>query len=324
MSVDGSRKEYLYLVYLKLNPEELERIISSKLSEISLERKYGKRRVDISSLDLDGRKCMIEVQLSQSNDTHFKQVQELICTSGEVNTLIVWIATKFRGQDLMEIKHSIAYGCKNIEFMALVLNEEVVTELEAINSLELFKQVEALENLKTIQQHLTLVEGIKSYNGKPVINTKADSINSNYTYKQQFLLDVLKELRRDCRFFPNIYQYKSVDSNYFTLGSGYEDISFRIAYNRKGLVGIELIFSHIKTRPIFFKLLERKNEIEDELDYLVTAWDSRFYKIATYVNPNSYRDRGNTTKLIARIAKKYVYNFDKYIKEAIEESKKAI
>lgn len=324
MSVDGSRKEYLYLVYLKLYPEELERSISAQLLDIALERKYGRRRVDISAYGLDGRKSMIEVQLSPSNDTHFKQVQELICTSGEENTLIVWIATKFREQDLIEIKHSIAYGGKNIEFMALALNEEVVTELEAINSLEPFKQVEALENLKTLQQHLTLVEGIKSYNGKPVINTKVDSINSNYTYKQQFLLDVLKELRRDCRFFPNIYQYKLVDSNYFTLGSGYEDINFRIAYNRKNLVGVELIFSHIKSRPAFFKLLEMKNEIEDELDYFVTLWDSSYYKIATYINPNNYRDKENTIKFIGRITKKYICVFHKHIKKAIEDSKKAI
>ncbi|MEG0774368.1 DUF4268 domain-containing protein [Clostridium sp.] len=324
MSIDGSRKEYLYLVYLKLYPQELERITSSQLIDIALERKYGKRKVDISTYVSDGRTCMIEVQLSPSNDNHFRQVQELICRSDEVNTLIVWVATKFRERDLIETKHSITYSGKNIEFIALAIDEEVVNKLEVINSLDSYKQVDALKNLRTIQQHLTLVEGIRSYNGRPVIYTKAEHMNNSYTYKQEFLLDILKELRKDCKFFANIYQYKSVDNNYFTLGSGYEDINFRIIYNRKKMVGVELIFSHSKSREVFFHLLNKKNEIEDELDYLVTLWDSSYHKIATYINPNSYRDRESATKLIARITKKYIYVFDKHIKEAIEDRKNNI
>ena len=322
MSIGGSCKEYLYLVYTKLFPQQLERVLSNKITDIMLEKKHQKRKIDICGYDKTGRRYLIEVQLTKSNDMHLRQVKELIRTSNQVeDTLIVWIATKFRKDDLIKIKHKIEERNCNIEFVALNLNEDIIPILEEINAQDTLKQVELLGKLSEIETHYKMVEGIKNYNSKTRINAKVIDSNKSYTYKQEYLLDILKESRRDCKNFPNIYQYKEVSNNYLTFGSGYQDIDIRITYNRKKLVGVEVIFAQTKSKKVFYNLLIRKSEIDDELDYIVSFWDSKYHKIATYINPLSFRDRENTVKMICRIVKKYIYTFNKYLKEEIDRGK---
>ncbi|SCN26041.1 hypothetical protein N3C_2646 [Clostridium sp. N3C] len=321
MSYENSHKEYLYSIYMKMYPEELEKAISYKLSNIDLERRYGDRKVDMSGYCNDNRKFMIEVQLNTSDEKHFKQLIELINMDIKEKLLIAWVAPKFTKEYLLKIKQNIVSLDKNIEFMAFRLNEDVIKKLEEINSLELFNQIEALKQLNDIKGHLSLIEGIKTYNEENIIGNEEK--NDNYNYKQQFLLELLKELREDCNFFPNVYQYKSLDYNRIILGSGYQDIDFAITYNRKGLVGVEVKLNHTKGERAYFKLLDRKSIIEDQLDYLISVWDSNCYKIATYVNPNNYRDKERLAKYVARIAKKYICIFSKHIKEVIELSKEA-
>lgn len=60
MSIDGSKKEYLYQVFTKLYPKKLETILNTKFSRIKIGKKFGKRKVDITAADDVGRRCFIE------------------------------------------------------------------------------------------------------------------------------------------------------------------------------------------------------------------------------------------------------------------------
>ncbi len=325
MSFGNSHPELLYLLYLQLNPDMIFEAIQVKLHKIFLEKKYKERKVDISAFDANGRRCLIEVQLTKSNKVHLKQIKDLIFTVGKGTSLLVWIAKEFRKRDLVEVKNYLALATdRNIEFIAYTLNENVIEILEEINRVNLFRQIEMLESLNKFE-HLFLVYTIKSYASQHPISAEIiDNNGISYTYKQQVLIKTIKELRKDFVAYPNVYQYKDVQKGYFSIGSGFEDIDIRVVYNKKGLYGVEVIFSQFNSKKVFSRLFENKEEIQSKLDFLITSWDMEYSKIATYVNPYNYKDINNTTKMIARIVKRYTYVFYEYIRKDLIENKEKI
>lgn len=323
MSIDGSKKEYLYQVFTKLYPDKLETILNTKLSGIKIDKKYVKRKVDITAVDDCGRRCFVEFQLSQSNQTHFRQVQELICSNFEESMLIVWIATSFKQEHINEINQIIIDGSnKNIEFVALQLNEKIIPILQQINSDDTFKQIDMLESLNTIERHYELVKGFKIYNGENIINSRVVDKNETYSYKQQYLIDVIKYLREDFKEFVNVHQFKDVSNNYICIGTGVGDIDFRIEYLRSGQVGISLCFTQVNSKKIFYRLLNKREEIENKMDYLITDWNLSKNKISTYVNHFSNKSKDSTIKMLSRIIKRYVYTFTYYINESIDKNER--
>ncbi|MCB2299866.1 hypothetical protein [Clostridium tagluense] len=320
MSVNNSHPELLYLLYTQLYPDKIYEALQVKLHKIFLEKKYEERKVDISAFDKNGRKCLIEIQLNKSNKTHLKQIETLIVNAAKGGTLLVWIAKEFRISDLLEIKKQILATDSNIEFIAYTLNEDVINMVQEINKEDIFKQVESLERLKSIESHFSFVERIRSYTSSDIISAELIDNNIIYTYKQQVLIRTIKELRKDFVDYPNVYQYKNVQKGYFGIGPGFEDIDIRVVYNKKGLYGVEVIFAQFKTKEIFKRLYKRREEISEKLDFLITSWDTGFHKIATYVNPHNYRDINNTVKLMARIVKRYVHVFNEYIREDLIEN----
>ncbi|HEY8890201.1 MAG TPA: hypothetical protein VIM70_08075 [Clostridium sp.] len=322
MSFDNSHPELLYLVYTKLYPDMICETLQIKLHKISLERKQ-ERKVDITAYH-GGRRCLIEVQLNKSDKDHLKQVKDLIFMVGKGNTLLVWIAKEFKEHDLAEIRNYIALANgRNIEFVALRLNENIIKMVEQINKVNLFKQIEMLGSLNS-ESHFSYVESIKNYSGNGTVSSEFIEDSISYTRKQQVLLMTIKELRKDFVDYPNVYQYKDVKKGYFSIGPGFEDIDIRVVYNKKGLYGVEVIFAQFKTKQIFYRLYQKREEISEKLDFLITSWDTRFQKIATYVNPLNYKDIENTVKMMARIVKRYIYVFNEYIGEDLIDNEEHI
>lgn len=332
MSINNSHAEYLYLLYIKLYPDKFFEALNVRIDNIFLEKKYVRRKVDISGYDVsgnkeNGRRCLIEVQLIKSNNVHLKQIKNLIFNVGKGNTFLVWIAKEFRESDLVEIKNCMDIPSENnIEFIAYTLNENVIKLLEEINKVNIFEQIEMLGLLDSFaERHFSFVESIKRYNSDDTISAEIiDNNNVSYTHKQQILIKTLNELRRDFVNYPNVHQCKVVENTYLSLGLGFEDIDFRIVYNKRGLFGVEVIFSQAKTKKIFSNLYCKRQDIEDRLDFLITKWDVKFHKIATYVNPYNYTDMKHTVKMIARIAKRYIYVFNEYIQEEIKNEKQIL
>lgn len=48
-------------------------------------------------------------------------------------------------------------------------------------------------------------------------------------------------------------------------------------------MGISLCFTQAKSKKIFYKLLNRREEIEDKIDYLIGKWDINKNKITTEI-----------------------------------------
>lgn len=327
MSFEGSRKEYLYSIYLKKNPKELCEKLEMKLNEndIMLEREYrnntGKRRVDISASD-KGKQLFLEVQLSKADEAHYRQIMKLIDLAKNDNnsTVIVWIATGFTSEHITKLMQLIVLNSKTIELVFLSLNNEVIKTLKEINRCEQCEQIKMLNRLNNIQEHFTLINSIKNYNDSKVNSEKDNSLKEIYTYKQKILIKVIKRLRQDCEEQGNIYQYKDVSGNCFGMGTKYGGIDFVVKVDRRNRIGIILGFSNIKSKKVYYQLKRNSERLNDEFDFMLN-WNDEYEQISTFLSLGLFPDKEKLILILGRIVKKYIYGFSKYLKEAVEEVK---
>lgn len=320
ISKGNSRKEYLYSVYTKVYPKKLEEILQTKFNIIHLERKYGNRRIDITGIDKSGTRYLIEISLRREDKIHFLQVQELIATAKDVEkTVIVWCATSFTDRYLDSLVEMVSFNSdKNIEFIAIELNHELVNILENINQQHHLNQVKMLTELDKVNKHFRILKGIKCYNCKETISAETIDSEKFFNKKEKILLGVLKRLRVDSMLHANVHQFKELSGNSFSIGSAYSDIFYKISVDRKERLCIELIFAQIHSKQIFLKIYKQyKEEVDDYFNYIV-KWNCKFQKIGTYLATGNVNEVDKQIYQFCRIAKKYLFGFDKFLKEVVQ------
>jgi hypothetical protein len=325
VSKGNSRREYLYSLYTKLYPKKLEDTLGTKLKTIQLERRYEKRRVDITGIDEQGSRYLIEIALKSEDKTHFNQIQELIGMSNVAeNTVIVWCATSFTDRYLDDLIQMVSCNSdKNIEFIAVKLNSELVSMLEDINQYHHLEQVNRLKELNKIGEHFQVVKGVRCYNSKETLSSEVIDSERVYSRKEQILVQILKRLRVDSESQANVHQFKEISGNSFTIGTTYSDISYRVSFDRTSKVGIELVFAQVHSKQVFVRMYKRKEEIDDYFDYILT-WDSKFQKIGTYLPFWSSNDTTKQINMFCRLVKKYLFGFDIFLKEVVQEYKSVV
>ncbi|OAA87781.1 hypothetical protein [Clostridium ljungdahlii] len=323
MSFDGSRREYLYSIYIKKNPTELSEKIGIILSEndIMLERVYVdknfKRRVDISAAEKE-KQLFCEMQLTKSDEIHYRQIVELISLAkNDKSTLIAWIATEFTDKYITELKQLIITNSKkNIELLFLIINKDVIKQLVEINKCNKYKQIEMLKQLNNIKEHFLLISSIKNYYNVSKVNSVKDDIKV-MSYKQKILIKICKRLRQDCSNQGNVYQYKDVTGNCFIMGTGYGGIDYKVMADRRNRIGIVLAFNNIKSKKAYYKLKTKREKIDDEFDFMLD-WNDEYNQIATFLALGWFNDKEKIILIFCRIVKRYLYCFDKYLEEVLK------
>lgn len=320
MSRNNSRREYLYSLYTKLYSGKIEHILGTRFKSLQLEKKYGSRRVDIIGIDDKETRYLIELALKSEDKTHFIQIEELIAMASDIEkTVIVWCATSFSEKYLEELIEMVSINSdKNIEFIAIKLNSELINVLETINQCYHLEQVDMLKKLDEIEDHFEIVKGIECYNNKETVSAEVIDLERQYSYKEKVLIQVLKRLRIDSYNHANVHQFKEVAGNCFTIGSSYSDISYRICFDRKLRLGVELVFSQVNSKEIFLKMYKLKNQIDDFFDYML-VWDCKFQQVGTYLSFYNSNDSERQINMFCRLVKKYLFGFDQFLKEAIGE-----
>lgn len=319
MSINNSRREYLYSLYTKLYPDKMERVLCTKFKTIQLERKYGNRRADIVAIDQGGTRYLIELSLKSEDKTHFNQIQELIAMTSIVEkTVIVWCATSFSEKYINELIELVSLNSdKNISFVAIELNSELINILENINKCYHLEQVVVLKELDKIEKHLQVIKGIECYNNKETISAELIDSERQYSHKEKVLIQVLKRLRIDSYNHANVHQFKEVSGNCFTIGSSYSDILYRISFDRRSRLGIELVFTQVNSKKVFAKLYKIKQRVDDYFDYM-TVWDSKFHRVGSYLPFWSSNDSDRQLYMFCRLVKNYLFGFDQFLKEVID------
>lgn len=320
MSINNSKREYLYSLFLKFHKDIIEELISEKVDDLILEKTYVTRKVDISCIDIRGRIVLIELGLRPSDYTHYKQVNELIQQYIEENIsiIIIWGALTHNAEYIENILLKIIKH-PNVEFFAVGINEEILPILDKINSAQSKHQIEMLDSLLKVKEQFKIYRSLRTninYDTSQIV--KIESLE--YTEKQKILIRIIERLRTDCMEYPNVHQYKNVNSNCFILGSGYQDINFKVTIDRAWVLSIELVFCQSSTKKIFEYLYSNKEEINDKFDYIL-EWNTKFYKIYTNINRVSSKITDIDINRFCRIVKRYLNNFDDVLKTAISSQK---
>lgn len=314
MSKNGSNKEYLFSLYsAKLNPANLEETLKVKFDNTVLEKWYGGRRVDISALDKNGTNVLIDWCLKPFDEEHYIQIKRLISiVPREYKSLIVAGATSFKNESYVtELMQEVISENKNMKLVFLEINSDVMPILQEVNNMDCLEQIENLSKLNSINKHFKTVMEIKNHNNNEDISAKVIEHN-NYDYKQRLLYDILKRLREDSPHI-NLYKYKKLSGNSFFIGAGMSEITYKITWDRRNRLVCEAAFTNKKGKEVYYKLLEKKADIDNYMDYMIN-WNDNPLKIFTYINPLSYV--GNEERMIkyfCRIVRKYIYGLHKFI-----------
>ncbi|MBV7276441.1 hypothetical protein I6U48_26530 [Clostridium sp. PL3] len=325
MSIGNSKKEFLFAIYMSLNKEIIEKQLEIGIKEIHLEKWFKKRKVDMNCIGKNGERILIEWQMDfRSYRDHIRQIQDLICLcEKQEKTIIVYGMLDFKEELMSELMQSVVfYSEKNISLVFLKIKKDTLDLLIEINKLDELNRLKELQRLNTVQNIFLDKKSIKISNNSVAVRVVKD--DDIYTWEEKLLIKIAKRLREDCSdVSTNVYQYKDVKNCNFIIGSGFQDIIFKVAYDRRKRVLIELCF-YGKKKEIFYKLSDKKDVLQNEFNYIL-KFDDRYAKIGTYY-PISwfYSERELMIKRFCRDVKFYLVGFNNHLKHAVERCKNNI
>ncbi len=314
-----SKKEALFNVYLKLN-KILEKECEIKFKELELERSIGNnRRVDLEGILYDNSRFYAEIQIDKTYSRHIQQIKNLISiSSNNEKTVIAYISTDFRDDEIKELmKYVIDLNKKNLELIFLTINREAVSILEEIDKYKSTEKVRALKKLGQINKLFIDKQSLKIVDNNE-IDDKAINLHEKYclSYEEQILKNILIRLRKDCRDLSlNLHYHKEIDSRkFFTIGLGIDSLVLKVtSADKKGRIGVELIFNGIKNKILLKKFVDIKDKIDDAFNYIL-QWDLEHNKIGTYYHKNEFK-KDNMLNRLCRDIREYLINFPIFIEK---------
>ncbi len=307
MSYNNSDREFYYALYVKFYKEKLENVLNLKFDSIELEKNFNGRKIDLYSILEDGRKVLMELQLNKSDNNHFEQIKNIIKAKELNNVVIVWIALEFKSVMLSKIEEEIQLSTKNVHFIAIRLNEQIIPYLHILNNTFINNVVENLSILNEVKSHFTIEEIFYR------LQNNENDIQSNtleITKKEELMKSLLVQLREDIYYYPSIHRDKKLCNNVIVLAGGKADINYYVGLNRRNYLYVEIKFG-LKQSEIFNFFLANKEDICDQLDYMA-EFDVENMKIGTYVYLRSNKKKLQI-KQIARIANRYIKLFSPYL-----------
>lgn len=302
MNKNNISKEFIFNLFLKFHPQVVSELIGYKVEELKLEKNYFGRKIDAYT-ENDYVKIFIESQLTKSDNHHLKQIKFLIDNAEKDKlTYIIWCAQSFNENMINEIVNKIARDKKNIEFIAVKINQDMIESLELLSQINEFKIIDNLHKLCS-KNRLEIVA--KYYRKFSKINSNNDeNLNRKHSDEKQIIMErILEEIREQLYYFPTVYREKKLIGNVLILGAGRNDIVYAAGVNRRNEIFVELKFNN-STRSIFNDLYGKKQEIDDYFDYMID-WNKGLFKIYS-----SEPYKGN----VDRVIKRQIRILDKLVK----------
>lgn len=318
-----SKKEALFNVYLKLN-KVLEKECEIKFRELELERNIGNyRRVDMEGILYDNSRFYAEVQIDKTCSRHMQQIKNLISISAnDEKTVIAYISTHFRENEVKELmQYAINFDKKNIELMFLTINKKVVKILEEIDNYKSTEQVKSLKKLDNINKLFTEKRFLKIQDNNRINKVTSLYRESHLNYEERILKNILIRLREDCRDVSlNLHYHKQIiGRKFFVIGLGLDSLVLKVtSADKKGRIGVELIFNGVKNVRLLEKFIAIKDKIDDEFNYIL-HWDLDHNKIGTYYNKSTFKN-DNMVNRLCRNIKEYLIKFPVFIEEGLRDN----
>lgn len=316
MSINNISREFVFGLFLKFFPQVINDLAGLNIRNLELEKRFYDRKIDAYTKTTD-RQIFIENQLTRSDNTHLQQIEFIIEKVEEnENTCIIWIAKSFNQVMIDEVVNRIQESKKNIEFIAIKINDELVEildEFTLINQLNIISKLDLLlqySKLKIIARHYREYYQVEEF--------EKDNLEEKVlTEKQKIMIKILEEVRKQLHYFPNVHREKNIDGNVLVIGAGVSDVVYAAGVNRYDEIYIELKFNQ-GGREVFNILYQEKDRIDDYFDYLL-EWDTQLYKLYS-AQPYTKENLDKIIKRQVRLLDKLVKNLS-YLKEIINDYK---
>ena len=130
MFTNSVNKEFVFSLFLKFYPEVILDLTGYDIPKLELEKNYNGRKIDIFG-EMYKRDVFIENQITKADERHFQQVEFIIeNVQASKNTTIIWTAENFDREMIERVQRKIDGSGKNIEFIAIRINKELIAELD--------------------------------------------------------------------------------------------------------------------------------------------------------------------------------------------------
>ena len=258
MSLNSSKKEFIFNLILMQNPSLLSQFIGGDYQHSELEL-YQNRLY----IDMYGRKrqnnvpVFVETQLNRSDAKHFDKVKQLI---GSIEDgIIVWIATEFKTNYLEEMYNLLHFSiAKPINLYMVVVEDSYMSILEELNKKDQIHVWNRLNQQQIELPVLSIVESIEiipsGYQAKAE-EYLADAISTIKGANKYFL----RCLKKKVPFFFNAYRAKAnPEKRQIVLGAGRAGLDYVVCLETlKGDCYLKLRLTNERHQQLFNRIKER-------------------------------------------------------------------
>lgn len=310
MSKNGSMKESLLSIYLKMNPQILQETLGFHVDNITLEQRIAYNNIDIRGADSQRRiPVFIEVQLTKANKKYMNRIKEMVEKYNE--SVIVWIARAFDEEVIKELTEWLTLNHKKfVDVYALLLHKDTTSILQRLNEMHNLEVYENFHLLSKLNPLLTIELEYKQIHLQHCGQMNLNPLPIDLERPEDVKRALLQVLRSQIPYFLNFHYDKKTNQNdrILTCGAGKSGIIYRCsARDVRNLAFVELYFD--KAEEDWYEAFK---SIEKEL--LATIHKDICFKkrrIGVYFKPEP--DYEQTFEKIADVFQKMIDGFSPYI-----------
>lgn len=287
MSKQGSKKETIFSLYLKENPEVIQKIIGIQIEKMRMEYNNGSQRVDLHGVNKESKiDIFVECQITTADEDHLAKTKDLINNTAE--GYVIWVASKFRKSSFIEeIKELLRNSSrKYINFFAVEIDSEVIERIKLLNKKYELDVLENLELIHEIEHPLKLVDSHfqmpPTHIGKAYIGEAQYDLNRGDDVKEYFLDHLCERMP----YYLNFHSSKkhSQNSKVMQIGAGVDEVMYHCSVQdvrNRAFVEIRFGFSKDEWYQAFKNKAEslrkdihpliRFNENKRSIGYYITS-----------------------------------------------------
>ncbi|MEK4801047.1 hypothetical protein MHI02_05740 [Oceanobacillus sp. FSL K6-0118] len=313
MSKNGSKKETIFTLWLKENPEVLQEIIGLSIEKMRMEYNNGSQRVDLHGVNRERKiDILVECQVTTADEDHLAKTKDLINNTAE--GCVIWIASRFRKNSLTkEIKELLQNSPrKYINFFALEINPDVIELTNLLNSKFELDVLENLELIQKIEQPLKLVDCYfqmpLTHIGKAFIGEMQYDLNREDELKEYMLEQLCKRMPYYLNFHSSKKHFQH--SRVMQIGAGMDEVLYHCsARDTRNRAFVEIRFGYSKSD--LYEAFKDKGELLRKEIHPLIQFNDNNRSIGYYISSNTNDIRGIVHSLI-EVFEKQIQFFSRY------------
>lgn len=323
MSKQGSKKETIFTLFLKENPEVIQEIIGLPIEKMKMEYNNGSQRVDLHGVNNESKiDIFVECQITTADLDHLAKTKDLINNTAE--GYVIWIASKFRKSSFIEEIKELLRNCprKYINFFAVEIDPEVIERIKLLNSQYELDVLENLELIHEIKQPLKLVDSHfqmpPTHIGKAYIGEAQYDFNREDDVKEYFLDRLCERMP----YYLNFHSSKkhSQNSKVMQIGAGLDEVMYHCSVrDMRNRAFVEIRFGRSKEN--WYQAFKNKAEsLKREIHPLIRFNDNN--RSIGFYTTSFLNDIPEIVSELVAVFEKFINYFSQYTygKKGIKDS----